>query len=78
MLKYFTFCDPARQELTGHLRLLVWGARILEAQACEVTMKNDKNTRFVHISPPDNFHQNVDSLSISFQYNYIYNEPCIE
>ena len=23
MLKYFTFCDPARQELTGHLRLLV-------------------------------------------------------
>ena len=23
--KYFQFCDPVRQELTGHLRLLVWG-----------------------------------------------------
>ena len=34
MLKYFTFCDHARQELTGYLRLLVWGARILEAQSC--------------------------------------------
>ena len=33
MLKNFTFCDPARQELTGHLRLLVWGARILQAQS---------------------------------------------
>ena len=35
MLKYFKFGDPARQELTGHLRLLVWGARILKAQSCE-------------------------------------------
>ena len=35
MLKYFKFCVPARQELTGHLRLLVWGARILEAQSCD-------------------------------------------
>ena len=34
MLKYFKFCDPARHKLTGHLRLLVWGARILEDQSC--------------------------------------------
>ena len=34
MLKYFTFCDSARQELTGHLRVLGWGARTLEAQSC--------------------------------------------
>ena len=36
MLKYFTLCDPARQELTGHLRLLVWGVRIIEVQSCVV------------------------------------------
>ena len=35
MLKYFTFGDSARQELTGHLRLLVAGAGILEVQSCE-------------------------------------------
>ena len=34
MLQYSKFCDPASQELTGHLRLLVWGARILLAQSC--------------------------------------------
>ena len=39
MLNYFTFCDPVRQELTGHLRLLVWGARILEAQSCGFNLK---------------------------------------
>ena len=35
ILKYFTFCDPARKELTGLLRLLFWGARILGADSCE-------------------------------------------
>ena len=46
MLKYFTFCNPARQELIGHLRLLVWGARILEAQSCALYINNTKKYTF--------------------------------
>ena len=26
ILRYFKFCDSSKQELTGHLKLLVWGA----------------------------------------------------
>ena len=37
MFKYFQFCDPARQESAGHLRLLVWGERLLWAQSCDLT-----------------------------------------
>ena len=35
----FQFCDPASQELAGHLRLLVWGDRIEEAQFSDFTLK---------------------------------------
>ena len=31
-LKYSQYCDPAGQELAGHLRLLVWVSRLLEAE----------------------------------------------
>ena len=44
MLKYSQFCDPSRQELTGHLRLLGWGARILAAQSCVPPGRRDKHT----------------------------------
>ena len=33
LLKYSQFCDPARQQLSGNLTLLVRGARLLEAQS---------------------------------------------
>ena len=42
MLKYSQFCDPARQELAGHLRLQVVGARILEAQSCALSQNKTK------------------------------------
>ena len=32
MLEYSQVCDPARQKLPGHLRLLVWGPRLLDIQ----------------------------------------------
>ena len=34
MPNYSQFLDPARKELTGHLRRLMWGAILLEAQSC--------------------------------------------
>ena len=32
----FSICDPSRQELAGHLRLLIWGDRVIEAQSSEI------------------------------------------
>ena len=34
MLEYSPFCEYARQELAAHLRLLVWGPRVLRVRSC--------------------------------------------
>ena len=37
----YSQCSPARQELDGDLRLLVWGVGLLEAVSCAVTRPRD-------------------------------------
>ena len=46
MPNYFKFCDPAGQELTSHLRLLVRGAKILEAQSCDLYHRQNERNVF--------------------------------
>ena len=41
-LKVFPFFYPVRQELAGHLRLLVGGTRVLEGQFCEKDRTRNK------------------------------------
>ena len=61
MPKYFIFWDPARKELTGHLRLLVWGAQILKVQSCAMllvilSIQSFASFRHFNASHKTNFH----------------------
>ena len=53
VLMYFQVCDPAKQELAGHLRLLVWvGPKLLEAQFWKQNTKiTIKVTRPSNVGP---------------------------
>ena len=79
MPKSSQFCDPARQELVGHLKLLIWGTRILLPQfcallwfekthllSCVISLSLWANRIFTKLCS----HTNFQVSPVKYQYNF--------